>query len=234
MWKKKKRINTVQRKLVSDTNPKSIHSEQYRTIRTNINFSMPDQELKTLLFTSALPRDGKSTTAANVAIVFAQEGKKVLLIDADMRKPTVHQSFKLINGLGLSNVLTRQAGIFDVVEESGTEGLDIITCGTIPPNPAELLSSQMMETILEELEKKYDLVIFDSPPVLTVADAQILANRCDGTVLVINSGTTGKDSAVRAKEVLVSSKAHLIGAILNDVAFDKDHYSYGYYGLATE
>lgn len=228
--KKKTKLETAKRKLITRNNPKAIHSEQYRTIRTNINFSMPDRELQTLLFTSALPRDGKSTTAANAAIVFAQEGKKVLLVDVDMRKPTVHHTFELMNGLGLSNVLTRQATISEVANESGTEGLDIITCGPIPPNPAELLSSQMMETVLEEMKKAYDMVIFDSPPLLSVSDAQILSNRCDGTILVINSGITEKDGAVKAKEMLASSKAHIIGAVLNNFKIDKDHYFYQYYG----
>lgn len=230
--KKNKSLKTVERKLITRANPKAIHSEQYRTIRTNINFSMPDRELKTLLFTSASPGDGKSTTAANTAIVFAQEGKKVLLIDADMRKPTVHQTFHLINGTGLSNVLTRQATISEVAKESGTEGLHIITCGPIPPNPAELIGSKTMEAVLEEMKLEYDMIIFDSPPVLSVADAQILSNRCDGTILVVNSGITEKDSAVKAKEALESSQANLIGTVLNNYILEKDHYYYQYYGAA--
>lgn len=230
MARKKKSLETMERNLIAQSTPKSIYSEQYRTIRTNINFSMPDKELKTLLFTSASPGEGKSTSAANIAIVFAQEGKRVLLVDADMRKPTVHHTFKLVNGIGLSNVLTRQSTLTDVVKESETEGLDVITCGPIPPNPAELLGSQTMIAVLEEMKKEYDVIIFDSPPILSVTDAQILSNRCEGTILVLNSGKTEKDSAVKAKEALTSSNAHIIGTILNNFKLEKDHYYYQYYG----
>ena len=177
--KRKKIIQTAARKVVTSVNPKSIVSEQFRTIRTNINFSLPDGELNTLLVTSASPGDGKSTIAANIAVVFAQEGKRVLLVDADMRKPTVHYTFHMTNTLGLSNLLTRQAELHEVVRPSETEGLDIITCGPIPPNPAELLGSKTMDTVMEEMKDQYDIVIFDAPPVLSVTDAQILSNKCD-------------------------------------------------------
>lgn len=228
--KKKKPIQAVARKLVTQVNPKSIVSEQFRTVRTNINFSMPDKDLKTLLFTSANPGEGKSTSAANVAIVFAQEGKKVLLIDADMRKPTMHYTFHTTNSTGLSNLLTRKWELQDVVVETDIEGLHLITCGPIPPNPAELIGSQTMGALIDELQEEYDLVIFDAPPLLSVTDAQILSNRCDGTILVINSGTTEKDAVVKAKEALVSSKANILGTLLNNFILEKDHYYYQYYG----
>ncbi|WP_318617966.1 CpsD/CapB family tyrosine-protein kinase [Sporosarcina sp. YIM B06819] len=230
MARKKKGLVTMKRNLIAQSSPKSIYTEQFKTIRTNINFSMPDKELKTLLFTSASPGEGKSTSAANIAIVFAQEGKRVLLIDADMRKPTVHHTFHLTNGTGLSNVLTRQSTIAEVVKASETEGLDIITCGPIPPNPAELIGSQTMKNVLEEMKSDYDIIIFDSPPILSVTDAQILSNRCDGTILVLNAGKTEKDSAVKAKESLVTSNAHVIGTILNNFKLEKSHYYYKYYG----
>lgn len=230
--KNKKTLQSVARKLITRTNPKSIVSEQYRTIRTNINFSMPDDELKTIIFTSASPGEGKSTTASNLAIVFAQEGKKVLLVDADMRKPTVHYTFHLTNTIGLSNLLTRKQTLDEVVKDSGTPGLDIITCGPIPPNPAELLGSKTMDQSLEEMKTKYDMVIFDAPPVLSVTDSQILSNKCDGTILVISSGQTDKDSVLKAKEALLSAKAHIIGTVLNNFILEKDHYYYQYYGAA--
>lgn len=232
MPKKKKSLQSVARKLITRSNPKSVVSEQYRTIRTNINFSMPDEELKTILCTSASPGEGKSTTASNLAIVFAQEGRKVLLVDADMRKPTVHHTFGLKNMAGLSNLLTRKLALRDVMRESGTEGLTVITCGPIPPNPAELLGSRTMEQLLGELKNSFDLIIFDAPPVLSVADAQILSNQCDGTILVISSGNTEKESVVKAKEALLSAKAHLLGTVLNNFVLQKDHYYYQYYGAA--
>jgi capsular exopolysaccharide synthesis family protein len=228
--RRKKTIQTAARKVVTSVNPKSLVSEQFRTMRTNINFSLPDGELTTLLVTSASPGDGKSTISANTAVVFAQEGKRVLLVDADMRKPTVHYTFHLTNTVGLSNLLTRQADLSEVINPSDTEGLDIITCGPIPPNPAELLGSQTMDKLINEMKNQYDIIIFDAPPVLSVTDAQIMSNKCDGTVLVLSSGETEKESIVKAKEALVSSQAKILGAVLNNFELDKDHYYYQYYG----
>lgn len=229
---KKKSIQTVARKLITDVNPKSVVAEQFRTIRTNINFSMPDAEIQTILFTSSSPGDGKSTVAANTAVVFAQEGKKVLLIDADMRKPTVHYTFHLTNTIGLSNVLVRQASLEETIHHSSIDNLDIITCGPIPPNPSELLSSKSMDGIIEEAKSLYDMIIFDAPPVLSVTDAQILANKCEGTILVISANKTEKESILKAKEALVNSQATIIGTVLNNFVLDKDHYYYQYYGTA--
>lgn len=230
--KKGNSLQSVARKLITRTNPKSVISEQYRTIRTNINFSTPDEELRTLVFTSAAPGEGKSTTASNLAVVFAQEGKSVLLVDADMRKPTAHYTFHLTNTIGLSNLLTRKQTLEEVIKDSGTKGLDIITCGPIPPNPAELIGSNSMDFWLDEMKKRYDVVIFDAPPVLSVTDAQILSNKCDGTILVISSGQTEKENIIKAKDLLVSAKARIIGTVLNNYALEKDHYYYQYYGTA--
>ena len=228
--KKNKGMQSVARKLVTSVNPKSIVSEQFRTMRTNINFSMPDEELRTILVTSASPGDGKSTVVANTAVVFAQEGKRVLLIDGDMRKPTVHYTFHLTNTIGLSNLLTRQTTLSEAVKASDIDGLDIITCGPIPPNPAELLGSRTMDKLLEEMKSEYDIILFDAPPVLSVTDAQILSNKCDGTVLVLSAGQTEKEGIIKTKEALVASQANIIGAVLNNYVLDKDHYYYQYYG----
>ncbi|MFC5604810.1 CpsD/CapB family tyrosine-protein kinase [Sporosarcina koreensis] len=228
--RRKQPLQNVARKLVTNVNPKSIVSEQFRTVRTNINFSMPDKELKTLLFTSSSPGEGKSTSAANVAIVFAQEGKKVLLVDADMRKPTMHYTFNTTNTTGLSNLLTKQWSLEEVTKVTDIEGLFLITCGPIPPNPAELIGSNSMDSLIHELASQYDLVIFDAPPLLSVADAQILSNKCDGTILVVNSGVTEKESAIKAKESLASAKANILGTLMNNFVLEKDHYYYQYYG----
>lgn len=224
--RKKERKQTAARKLITGVNPRSVVSEQFRTIRTNINFSLPDTELQTILFTSSSTGEGKSTTAANVAIVFAQEGKKVLLIDADMRKPTMHYTFQTPNSPGLSNILTKQWSLEDVRKKTEFKGLDLVTCGPLPPNPAELLSSKSMDALLKEGKKVYDIIILDAPPVLLVADSQILSNKCDGTILVVSSGKTEKRSIVKAKEVLQASKARIIGAILNNFKLEKNHYYY--------
>ena len=224
-------VQAAARKLVTSVNSKSVVSEQFRTLRTNINFSMPDQELQTILFTSASPGEGKSTVAANTAVVFAQEGKRVLLVDADMRKPTVHYTFHMTNTLGLSNLLTRQASLAEVVKESEIEKLHVITCGPIPPNPAELLGSRTMNKVIEEMKEHYDIILFDAPPVLSVTDGQILSNKCEGSVLVMSAGQTEKENIVKAKEALVSSQANIIGAVLNNFTLEKYHY-YQYYGTA--
>jgi len=232
MAKKKKIIQQMARKLITRANPKSFVSEQYRTVRTNINFSVPDKELQTLLFTSASPGEGKSTTASNLAFTFASEGKRVILIDADMRKPTVHYTFHLTNTIGLSNLLTRKAALQDVIKDSSTDNLHIITCGPIPPNPAELLGSKTMNQMIEDLKSVYDLIIFDAPPVLSVTDSQILSNKCEGTVLVVSAGETEKESASKAKDLLLSSKANIIGTVLNNFTLGKEHHYYQYYGTS--
>jgi len=228
----KKSIQTVARKLITDVNPKSVVAEQFRTIRTNINFSMPDAEIQTILFTSSSPGDGKSTVAANTAVVFAQEGKRVLLVDSDMRKPTVHYTFHLTNTIGLSNALVRQVTLEEIIHQSSIDNLDVITCGPIPPNPSELISSKSMDSFIKEAKTLYDLIIFDAPPVLSVTDAQILANKCEGTILVISANETEKESILKAKEALVASQATIIGTVLNNYILDKDHYYYQYYGTA--
>jgi len=230
MAKKTKSLKEVARKLIVKTDPKSFVSEQFRIARTNINFSKPDGELTTLLFTSSVQAEGKSTSSGNLACLFAQEGKKVILIDADMRKPTVQYTFHLTNTIGLSNILAQNTPVMDAVKETDIENLHIITSGPIPPNPAELLSSKAMDEMVAELKKHYDLVIFDAPPVLSVTDAQILANKCEGTVLVISAGATDKNSVLKAKELLEASKAKIIGTVLNNFKLEKDHYYYQYYG----
>lgn len=230
--KKKAQTTTLARKLITVRNPKSIVSEQFKTIRTNINFSMPDQDIKTIIVTSSTPGEGKSTISSNSAVVFAQSGKKVLLIDADMRKPTAHHTFGIRNVAGLSTLLTRQHSIEEVVHKSEVEGLSVITSGPIPPNPAELLGSKTMDQLIVQLTELYDLVIFDAPPVLSVTDAQILSHKCQGTILVVNSGKAEKDGVLKAKEALVSSQANILGVVLNNYILDKDHYYYQYYGSA--
>jgi capsular exopolysaccharide synthesis family protein len=230
--KKKRRLQTSSRKLVALFNPTSMISEQFRTIRTNIKFAMPNKNVQTILFTSASPGDGKTTTAANVAIVYAQEGKKVLIVDGDMRKPSMHYSFHTTNSPGLSNLLSRQWSIEDVVKETGIKGVHLIPCGQIPSNPAELLSSSILDSVLAEMKNKYEVVIFDAPPLLAVTDAQILANKCDGTILVINTGKTTKESLARAIDSLQIAKATILGTILNNYKLKKDRYIYRYYSLA--
>ncbi|MBB6176107.1 capsular exopolysaccharide synthesis family protein [Anoxybacillus tengchongensis] len=227
--KKKQAFARTMRSLITKTNPKSPISEQYRTIRTNIQFSVADRPLRSIMVTSSAPEEGKSTTVANLAVVFAQQGKKVLLIDADLRKPTVHYTFRRDNYVGLTNVLTKQATLQTAVKETDVENLFVLTSGPIPPNPAELLGSATMEDLLAEAYDQFDVVLFDTPPVLAVTDAQILANQCDGTILVVQSGRTEIEAAQKAKELLLAAKGKLLGVVLNQKKQKESSYYY-YYG----
>ncbi|PWW31265.1 capsular exopolysaccharide synthesis family protein [Cytobacillus oceanisediminis] len=229
--KKPKKImrDNNKRKLVTISSPKSPVSEQYRTVRTNIQFSSIDQELKSIMVTSSGPGEGKSTTVSNLAVVFANQGKKVLLVDADLRKPTAHYTFDVNNITGLTNVLTKSATLEKAVSATREPNLFVLASGPVPPNPAELLGSKAMEEFLEESYQEFDLVLFDTPPVLAVADAQILANQCDGSILVTRSGETEIDQAIKARELLQSTKSKLLGAILNNKKLQSSQYYY-YYG----
>jgi protein-tyrosine kinase len=227
--KKTKKIGSNKRNLITHFSPRAAISEQYRTIRTNIQFSSVDESIRTILVTSSGPEEGKSTTVANLAVVFAQQGKKVLLIDADLRKPTVHYTFQLDNTIGLTNVLTKQTQLDKAAVATLVENLSVLSSGPIPPNPAELLGSKAMEDMLVAALEQFDIVIFDTPPVLAVTDAQILANRCDGTILVVGSGKTQIEPAMKSKELLLSSKGKLLGVVLNRKNA-KDSQYYYYYG----
>lgn len=215
--------------LITHNSPKLPVSEQYRLIRTNIQFSSVDKEIKSIMVTSPEPSDGKSTTAANLAVVLAQQGKKVLLVDADLRKPSVHFTFHSSNLEGLTGALTKQISLHDAMISTYIPNLMILTSGVIPPNPSELLSSKAMETAMEILAKEYDYIIYDTPPVLSVTDAQIIANKCDGVILVVASGKTNKDVALRAKELLLKAKARILGVVVNGVNTKKSEY-YRQYG----
>lgn len=229
MVNNKKKSESIMRKLVAHKNPRSLVSEQYRTLRTNINFSIPDKDISTILVTSASQSEGKSTTSANLAIVFAQDGKKVLLLDADMRKPTMHHTFSVNNITGLSHLLIRQCSIKQALKASRINNLDLITSGPIPPNPAELLGSKSMLSLMDQLKEIYDIIIVDAPPILAVADSIILANECDGTILVIHSGKTEKANAMKAKEAIIASNSKLIGAVVNNYKMPRDKYNNQYY-----
>lgn len=224
------KLLTVQRRLVAHNSPKSPSAEQYRTIRTNIQFSTLEEDIQTIVMTSSGPGEGKSTTSANLAIVYAQQGKKVLLVDSDLRKPTVHYSFRLENYVGFTNVLTKQETLLNAVKKTDVPDLCVLTSGPIPPNPSELLASGYMNEVLEQMKAEFDFIIFDTPPTLAVTDSQILSNKADGTILVVSSGKTNMDAAKKAKGLLSNSKGRLLGVILNNRKMDNDSQYYYYYG----
>ncbi|WP_075981930.1 CpsD/CapB family tyrosine-protein kinase [Bacillus massilinigeriensis] len=210
--------------LIAHTHPKLPVSEQYRLIRTNIQFSSVDKELKSLIVTSPESSEGKSTTAANLAIVLAQQGKKVLLVDADLRKPTIHITFNTSNIDGLTNVLTKEISLLEAISNTYIPNLDILTSGPIPPNPSELLNSETMETLMRDMNQIFDYVVYDTPPVLAVTDPQILANKCDGVVMVVASGKTRIDQALKARELLEKAKSQLLGVVVNGVETGSSEY----------
>jgi capsular exopolysaccharide synthesis family protein len=204
--------------LIAGANSQHHFSEAYRVLRTNVQFSTIDKPGQTLLVTSANPSEGKSTTAANLALVMAQAGKKVVLIDSDLRRPSLHRFFGLSNQQGLTNLLlSQQPGVNGYAQHTGFENLTVVTSGPLPPNPSELLASRRLETLLDSLRTQADVVILDSPPTLPVADASILAAKVDGTMLVVDSNRTRPQALRRARDTLMMSKTNLLGAVLNKV-----------------
>lgn len=228
--KKSKEVLSERPGLVVINKPSSVVSEQFRTIRTNIQYSMVDNTLHTVVVTSAGPASGKSTVAANLAATFASEDKRVLLVDADLRKPTVHKTFKIRSNEGLTTLLTdKDAKVEEKIYRTHTENLYILTSGAIPPNPVELLSSKRMNEIHMEMKEYFDMIIFDMPPVLAVTDAQVMASKVDGVLFVIPKGQVNKDQVIKSKELLENVNANILGAILNRVDKSDDNYYY-YYG----
>jgi non-specific protein-tyrosine kinase len=212
-------------------NPRSPVAETYRALRTSIEFASVDAPLRTLLVTSSVPKEGKTTTAGNLAIVFAQAGSRVLLVDADLRKPGVHGVFKLPNQNGLTTLFRDGAAtVSSVAQETELDNLKIITSGPLPPNPAELLGSQRWHAILERLKAEADLVIIDSPPLQAVTDAALLAAVVDGTVFVIHARRTRRGAVRQGREALARGGGKILGVVMNRLKKrEYDEYYYGYY-----
>ncbi|MEJ1325581.1 CpsD/CapB family tyrosine-protein kinase [Latilactobacillus sakei] len=232
LFKKEKSLEQASMKegvgLITLTDPTSVIAEQFRTVRTNIQFSSIDQKLRSVVFTSAGPLQGKSTVSANVAVTWADQGVNVLLVDADMRRPTVHQTFQVPNKKGLTSLLTGDKFDFNTtIQKTPVEHLFVLPCGVVPPNPSELLNTKKMDKLIVELMKHFDLVIFDAPPVVSVTDAQILASKVDGTILVVPQGIVEKGSVAKSKELLEVVHARILGTIMNRV---KSKNTGGYYG----
>jgi protein-tyrosine kinase len=213
-------------RLISLQEPNSPFAEAYRTLRTNIQFAGFNRELKSLLITSSDPGEGKTTTIANLAIVMAQAGQKVLLIDADMRKPALHLCFSLPNEGGLSHVLMKQVTAKESIQHVANEGIHVMTAGRIPPNPSELLHSPQMGKILELVKNQYDMILIDTPPLLPVTDAQVLSRQADGVLLVVSSGKVSGEHVKRAKNLLEHVGAYMVGIVLNNKKVSVSHYYY--------
>lgn len=218
--------------LIQEASQKTPVAEAYRTLRTNIQFSNLDKELKSIVITSAIDKEGKTTTIANLGIVLAKSGKRVLIVDADMRKPNIHKIFDVLNIRGLSELLLEDGNPEDYIKKSQIEGLDLLLSGTVPPNPSEMLGSRRMKVLAARLKDAYDIVLYDAPPVGIVTDAQILATLADGTILVLIAGKTDKRAVEYAVSLLRKVKANVIGTVLNRVPVKEGgYYQYNYYSV---
>lgn len=215
--------------LIAHNDLKNPATEAYRVIRTSIQFAQAGKELKTLAVTSCTPNEGKSMTIANLAVVLTQAGKSVLIMDCDMRNPTVHKNFGLSNKLGLSSCISMGTALSDAVQKTSIEGLYALTGGVIPPNPSELLGSEQMKNVLQRAKEQYDYVLIDTPPVMPVTDALIVSRFVDGMILVIASAEVKVEMARDVKNQLVNAGANILGVVLNKVRSEHHGYGYGYY-----
>lgn len=215
--------------LIAHNDLKNPATEAYRVIRTSIQFAQAGKELKTLAVTSCMPNEGKSITVANFAVVLTQAGKSVLLLDCDMRNPTVHKNFNLSNKVGLSSCISMGTALSDAVQKTSIEGLYALTGGVIPPNPSELLGSEQMKNVLQRAKEQYDYVLIDTPPVMPVTDALIVSRFVDGMILVIASAEVKVEMARDVKKQLVNAGANILGVVLNKVRSEHHGYGYGYY-----
>ena len=215
------------------SNPRSSVAECSRTIRTNLFFMSPDNPAQTLVVTSSSPQEGKSTVTINLGITIAQSGRRTLIIDADMRRPRLHRSFGLSNDKGLSNIILGESELEETVHHLGVEGLDLLTCGPIPPNPAELLHTESFKNLVTKVRSEYDQIVFDSPPVNPVSDALVLGSMLDGVIFVTDAGNTRIPAARDATMRLKGVGSRILGTVLNNVDLEQrsgaGYYGYQYY-----
>jgi capsular exopolysaccharide synthesis family protein len=235
MHRHRKRKQTLQ--LISEEGKYSMAAEAYRTLRTNISLSQVDHPIKTLLVTSCIPREGKSTTVANLGVTFAMAQQKVLIIDADLRRPILHRLFGIPNTQGLTHTLSDTVEFDQVFNPTRIANLWIVTCGIIPPNPSELLGSQKMKVFLDRAKQGFDMILLDSPPISSLADASVLGAIVDGVLFIVKVNMANRDLIEKAREQLETVGANIIGVVLNDVDVKRDgyyryyyYYNYEYYG----
>jgi capsular exopolysaccharide synthesis family protein len=213
--------------LITLSDPRSPVSEAYRTLRTNLSFSGLDKPIKTLVVTSPAPDEGKSTTVANLAVTMAQGGRSTILVDCDLRRPTLHSLFDLSSEPGLTNLVLKESET-PALQNTGVEGLQFLASGPLPPNPADMLGSKRLDEIIAMLGESAEIILFDAPPVIAVTDATVLGAKVDGVLLVVSAGKTRRDHAERAKEMLEKANVRIVGAALTNAP--KDSSMGGYYG----
>ena len=220
--------------ILTDETLNTHFAEAYRSLRANISFSSVDQAVKTIVVTSAAPREGKTTTVINLGIIMAQAGPRVLIVDADFRRPSLHHIFGFLpNGRkvlpGLSNLIVGNSRLQDVLLPSGFARVSLVPAGIVPPNPNELLSSQRMKSVIEDLANQADIVLFDSPPCLLYSDAFLLAPLTDGVLYVVRAGNQDKSAQLRVQRQLQQSKARMLGVVFNDAETEEASGTYAYY-----
>ncbi len=216
--------------IVTQHDPKSPVAEAYRSLRTNFQFATLRKPSKTIMITSSLPGEGKTTTAVNFAVTMADLGKRVVIVDTDLRRPNVHRALRMKRGPGLANVLQGEENLSDVILPTQSENLWMISSGRVPPNPSELINSETMTEVLKELQKTFDIVICDAPSALVVTDPVILASRVDSIILVVSVNRTRRETVMRAKKIIETANPKIAGAVLNGLkANSKQHYYYYYY-----
>lgn len=203
-------------------------AEQFRTLRTNIQFSSLGNKIKSIVITSSMPGEGKSIVTANLAVTMANAGKKVIIVDCDLRKPTIHKKFSLPNLIGLTNILVQDRNKHETITAANYPNLFILTSGPIPPNPSELLGSNNMRELLNELINTYDIVLLDSPPVLYITDTQILSAIAQGTILVTSYGKSEKAAVLSAKENIQKVGGKILGVVINKMPVKKNNTYYEY------
>lgn len=221
-------IELISSRLVTHFVPRSPVAEAYRTVRTNLSFSRPDNPPRTILVTSAVPQEGKTTTTANLAITLAQMGGKTLIVDSDLRRPAIRKVFNLEAKEGLTDYLIGKGALDALIRTTDIPNLYILPAGQIPPNPSEVLGSQRMKELVAELSRRFEMVFFDSPPVVAVTDAAVLSRYTDGVVLVVQSGATDREAVARAKTLLGNVQANLLGLVLNNIRIESTYGSYHY------
>ncbi|TPR15792.1 CpsD/CapB family tyrosine-protein kinase [Apilactobacillus timberlakei] len=233
MFAKKKKLSNHSNKygvrLVARDYPESSIAEQFRTLMTNISFAYYDKKMNSILVTSSDPSEGKSTVSANLAITYAKQGKNVLLIDADMRKPTVHKSFVVSNREGLSTYLSGNSYLDNVIKKTDIANLNVITSGPTPPNPAILLDNDRLSNLIDHYHGSNDLIILDVPPVNTMSDTSIIATKVDGVIINLPNGIADKKDSMQAVKQLKKVHANIIGAVMNMVPNDKHNNDYYYF-----
>lgn len=217
--------------LIVKKRPKSPISEAYRSLRTNIEFANLDNNMKSILITSTTPGEGKTLTLINLAVAMAQNGKNVMIIDCDMRKPRIHKALEISNMFGLAEYLMDGGNIKEYIKRIDGLGIDVMTSGRIPGNPSELLHSNVMKNTVEDLKKTYDYILFDTPPVIPVTDAVVMSSYVEGAIMIIEHGKVDIDLAKKAKDALVSGGTNLLGVVLNRIPVNdsKSYQSYYYY-----